>query len=99
VRYLAFQSALGMRPYLLLTSALRKRTLRTSCLWPKQRCRPVVPPEQEIAELLLQGHPTTKISELLAIAQPTAKIHIRNLLRKAGVRTRLEFVASHSRTE
>jgi DNA-binding CsgD family transcriptional regulator len=35
----------------------------------------------------------------LAIAQPTAKIHVRNLLRKTGVKTRLEFVAAHSRAD
>lgn len=100
VRYLAFQSSLGMRPYLLLTSSLRKRNLRTSqSLAQTVLSAGLSRREQEIAELLMQGHPTMKIAELLAIAQPTAKIHVRNLLRKAGVRTRLEFVASHSRSD
>jgi DNA-binding CsgD family transcriptional regulator len=100
VRYLAFQSALGMRPYLLLTSAMRKRNLRPSqSLAQTVLVAGLSRREQEIAELLLQGHPTVKIAELLAIAPPTAKIHIRNLLRKAGVRTRLEFLASHNHSE
>jgi DNA-binding CsgD family transcriptional regulator len=100
VRYLAFQSALGMRPYLLLTSAMRKRNLRASqSLAQTVLVAGLSRREQETAELLLQGHPTARIAELLAIAPPTAKIHIRNLLRKTGVRTRLEFVASHNHTE
>lgn len=100
VRYLAFQSSLGMRPYLLLTSTLRKRNLRPS----QSLAQTIISAglsrrEQEIAEMLMQGYQTNKIAELLAIAQPTAKIHVRNLLRKTGVKTRLEFVAAHSRAD
>jgi len=100
VRYLAFQSSLGTRPYLLLTSVLRKRNLRPSqSLAQTIAAARLSRREQEIAELLLQGYQTNKIAEMLAIAQPTAKIHVRNLLRKTGVKTRLEFVAAHTRND
>lgn len=93
VRYLAFQSSLGVRPYLLLTSSTKQhdnvavglsldhvaKTLQFS-----RR-------ETELAELILKGSSAREIGEQLRISLPTVKTHIRNILRKAGVKTRLQF--------
>ena len=49
--------------------------------------------ELELGELILSGAPAQEIATKLKISLPTVKTHIRNILRKAGVRTRLEFVS------
>jgi len=51
------------------------------------------PREIEVAEKILDGSPASKICQALGIAEPTVKTHIRNILGKAGVKTRLEFAS------
>jgi len=94
VRYVAFQTALGVRPFAMLTSALRQRQAPgpvpfvqlASALQLSRR-------EQELGELILRGSSAREIGAKLKISIPTVKTHIRNILRKSGVRTRLEFVS------
>ena len=45
--------------------------------------------EREVLELLYQGMANHKIATRLFIAQSTTKVHVRHILRKLGVRTRL----------
>ncbi len=94
VRFVAFQTALGVRPYVMLTSSVRQRqaagpvpfTQIAEALGFSRR-------EVELGELILSGAPARDIGAKLKISLPTVKTHIRNILRKAGVRTRLEFVS------
>jgi len=95
VRYLAFQGALGVRPYVLLTSNIRQAE-ETSHAVPLARVAEVLRfsrRETELAELILRGASARAIGEKLKISLPTVKTHIRHILRKAGVQTRLEFAA------
>jgi len=94
VRYVAFQTALGVRPYMMLTSSLRQRQAPgpvpfaelAAALRLSRR-------EQELGELILSGASARDIVAKLKISLPTVKTHIQNILRKSGVRTRLEFVS------
>lgn len=94
VRYVAFKTALGMRPYVMLTSALRQ--IQASGPVPFAKIAEALGfsrRELELGELILSGAPAQEIATKLKISLPTVKTHIRNILRKAGVRTRLEFVS------
>ncbi|HVS51480.1 MAG TPA: helix-turn-helix transcriptional regulator [Opitutaceae bacterium] len=94
VRYLAFQSALGVRPYLMLTCAYRRRQVAQ----PEVTLERIAEKhsfsrrETELADLILQGCSAQEIGKRLKIALPTVKTHIRHILHKAGVKTRLQFV-------
>lgn len=94
VRYLAFQSALGVRPYLLLTCAFRHRQASRAEVTSKVIAEKhhFSRRETELAELILQGGSAQDIAKRLKIALPTVKTHIRHILHKAGVKTRLQFV-------
>lgn len=93
VRYLAFQSPLGVRPYLILTCTMR-REQRATAIPLARICERLgfSRREGELAELILQGSSASEIASRLKIALPTVKTHIRHILQKAGVKTRLQFV-------
>lgn len=94
VRYLAFQNSLGVIPYVLLTSSLkRSQTRRLPSLERLAEQHRFSPRELEVARLVLEGSSAAEIVERLKVAMPTVKTHIRNLLRKTGVRNRLQFVS------
>lgn len=94
VRYLAFQSALGVRPYLMLTSTLQREQTSSSeaTLARVSEQLGFSRRETELAELILRGSSAREIATQLKIAMPTVKTHIRHILHKAGVKTRLQFV-------
>lgn len=94
VRYLAFQSAIGVRPYLMLTCAYRRQQPAAGGLSVEVIAERLgfSRRETELAELILQGRSAQEIASKLKIALPTVKTHIRNILHKAGVKTRLQFV-------
>ncbi len=46
--------------------------------------------EREVAALIYHGLSNTQIAKALWISESTAKVHVRNILRKLGVRTRTE---------
>jgi DNA-binding CsgD family transcriptional regulator len=94
VRYLAFQSTLGVRPYLLLTSVYRRAesTAQVLTLTKIAETLHFSRRETELAELILRGSSAREIATQLKIALPTVKTHIRHILHKAGVKTRLQFV-------
>jgi LuxR family maltose regulon positive regulatory protein len=46
--------------------------------------------EQQVLQLLARGRTNREIASQLVIAEVTAKVHVRNILRKLGVRSRTE---------
>jgi LuxR family maltose regulon positive regulatory protein len=54
---------------------------------------PLTRREQEVLGLLHNGLSNREIAKTLWIAESTAKVHVRNVLRKLGARTRAEAVA------
>lgn len=94
VRYLAFQNALGVIPYLLLTSTSKRTQVRRLPSFDRlAEQHGFSPREIEVARLVLEGASAAEIVKRLKVALPTVKTHIRHLLQKAGVKTRLQFVS------
>lgn len=92
VRYLAFQSSLGVRPYLLLISnRVALHTVAAPTITRIAQTFKFSRRERQLAELILDGRSAQEISEKLAISMPTVKTHIRSILRKSGAKTRLQF--------
>jgi DNA-binding NarL/FixJ family response regulator len=58
---------------------------------------PLTRREQEVLGLLHNGLSNREIAKTLWIAESTAKVHVRNVLRKLGARTRAEAVAVTSK--
>lgn len=93
VRYLAFQTPLGVRPYLVLTCSFhRDQSTGAVSLTRIAEKLAFSRRETELAELILRGSSAREIAAQLRIALPTVKTHIRHILQKAGVKTRLQFV-------
>ena len=94
VRYLAFQSALGVRPYLILTCAFHRQQPTASGVNLARIAEKLgfSRRETELADLILRGSSAREIASQLKIALPTVKTHIRHILHKSGVKTRLQFV-------
>lgn len=57
----------------------------------------LTPREQEVLGLLSNGLSNREIARTLWIAESTAKVHVRNVLRKLGARSRTEAAALSSR--
>ena len=94
VRYIAFKSGLGIRPYLLLNTNLRERSISNSISLSELSTKVAFSRrEKEVGELIMEGYTAARIANALKIALPTVKTHIRNILRKAGVRNRLELMS------
>jgi DNA-binding NarL/FixJ family response regulator len=49
--------------------------------------------EREVLRCLVQGLSNAAIAEELSISVPTAKYHVRNILKKLGVRNRTQACA------
>ncbi len=94
VRYLAFQSALGVRPYLILTCSVHRQQAATGGVNLAHIAKKLgfSRRETELADLILRGNSAREIAKQLKIALPTVKTHIRHILHKSGVKTRLQFV-------
>jgi PAS domain S-box-containing protein len=58
----------------------------------------LTPREVEVLRMLAQGASTDQIAEVLHIARETVRNHVRSMLRKLGVHSRLEAIAV-ARTE
>lgn len=94
VRYLAFQNSLGVIPYLLLTCSVKKtHPRRLPSLERLAEQHGFSARELEVAHLVLEGASAADIVQRLKVALPTVKTHIRHLLRKTGVKNRLQFVS------
>ncbi len=94
VRYLAFKSSLGVRPYLLLTTNLQKRLIRKSASFNEFAKKiELSKREREVGDLIMDGNSASRIADTLGVSLTTIKTHIRHILRKARVRNRLELIS------
>jgi len=48
--------------------------------------------ELEVIDVLLQGHSNLKMSEILFIEEATIKFHLTSIFKKAGCKSRSEFI-------
>ena len=53
---------------------------------------PLTPREQEVLKLIAEAHTNNQIAEILHLAEKTVESHRGNLLRKLGMRDRVELV-------
>ncbi|HEY7075352.1 MAG TPA: response regulator transcription factor, partial [Solirubrobacteraceae bacterium] len=53
---------------------------------------PLSPREQEVLKLIAEAHTNKQIAEVLHLAEKTVESHRANLLRKLGMRDRVELV-------
>ena len=72
----------------LLNQALQERQAAEAG-W--QRWQSLTPREQQVAALVCLNHTGRQIAARLSISPETVKTHVGNLLRKFGLRTRLEL--------
>jgi len=79
---------------LLLSSADGQLARAVGLEIPKTRRRPgmLSPREREVCELMTQGRTNGEIAKTLFITESTTKVHVRHILEKLGVRSRVEAV-------
>ena len=53
---------------------------------------PLTPREQEVLKLIAEAYTNRQIAEILNVAEKTVESHRGNLLRKLGMRDRVELV-------
>ena len=53
--------------------------------------------ELEVLDLMAEGATNAQIAEALVISESTTKSHVKNILRKLGVRNRTQAVARYVR--
>jgi DNA-binding NarL/FixJ family response regulator len=58
----------------------------------------LTPREHEVLEALVQGRGTAQLAATLGVTRATARSHVQHLLKKLGVHSRLEAVATAVRT-
>ena len=58
----------------------------------ESRHEPLSPREQEVLKLIAEAHTNKQIAEILHLAEKTVESHRANLLRKLGMRDRVELV-------
>jgi DNA-binding NarL/FixJ family response regulator len=76
----------------LLLGLLGRKPYKHSRSIGKQQFDPLTPREREILSFLAQGKSGPEIAEELSIAPLTVRTHIRNVIEKLGVHSRLEAV-------
>jgi len=76
-----------------LTNAVERTMIRE---WMKDDFKgpdePLSPREQEVLKLIAEAHTNRQIAEILHVAEKTVESHRGNLLRKLGMRDRVELV-------
>ena len=76
-----------------LTNAVERQLIRD---WMKDGAsgpeEPLSPREQEVLKLIAEAHTNKQIAEILHLAEKTVESHRANLLRKLGMRDRVELV-------
>ena len=61
----------------------------------RKRSNRTTPREQEVLQLVLQGHTNKAIAQRLGISDYTARDHVSALLRKNEVKNRAQLMALH----
>jgi DNA-binding NarL/FixJ family response regulator len=76
-----------------LTNAAERSLIRE---WMHDRSEgprePLSPREQEVVKLIAEAHTNAQIAEILHLAEKTVESHRANVLRKLGMRDRVELV-------
>jgi DNA-binding NarL/FixJ family response regulator len=76
-----------------LTNAAQRALVRT---WMEDETagprEPLSPREQEVLKLIAEAHTNREIGEILHLAEKTVESHRANILRKLGMRDRVELV-------
>lgn len=76
-----------------LTNAAQRSMIRA---WMEDKStgprEPLTPREQEIVKLIAEAHTNAQIAEILHLAEKTVESHRANVLRKLGMRDRVELV-------
>jgi len=85
------EAAISRRLSLLIVERLRG--LSDERIGVRPVSSPLTPREWEILDLLCTGHGTNEIATKLVLSVETVRSHIRNVLRKLGVRSREEAIA------
>jgi DNA-binding NarL/FixJ family response regulator len=76
-----------------LTNAAQRALVRTWMEDANAGARePLSPREQEVLKLIAEAHTNREISEILQLAEKTVESHRANILRKLGMRDRVELV-------
>lgn len=76
-----------------LTGAAQQRLVREWLSDPESGpTEPLTPREQEVLKLIAEAHTNREIGEILHLAEKTVESHRGNLLRKLGMRDRVELV-------
>ncbi|WP_354697866.1 Oxygen regulatory protein NreC [Paraconexibacter sp. AEG42_29] len=76
-----------------LTSSAQRRLVRDWIADPTSGpSEPLSPREQEVLKLIAEAHTNREIGEILHLAEKTVESHRGNLLRKLGMRDRVELV-------
>lgn len=76
-----------------LTGAAQERLVREWLSDPESGpTEPLTPREQEVLKLIAEAHTNREIGEILHLAEKTVESHRGNLLRKLGMRDRVELV-------
>ncbi len=76
-----------------LTSAAQRALVREWLDDPEAGpTEPLTPREQEVLKLIAEAHTNREIAEVLHLAEKTVESHRANLLRKLGMRDRVELV-------
>ena len=87
----AVRAVLRGEPF--LTNAAEERYVRE---WMNDSstgpCEPLSPREQEVLKLIAEAHTNREIGEVLHLSEKTVESHRGNLLRKLGMRDRVELV-------
>ena len=69
--------------------SLIREWMRDDAAGPRE---PLTPREQEVVKLIAEAHTNTQIAEILHLAEKTVESHRANVLRKLGMRDRVELV-------
>ena len=76
-----------------LTGAAQRRLVREWLADPESGpTEPLSPREQEVLKLIAEAHTNREIAEILHVSEKTVESHRGNLLRKLGMRDRVELV-------
>ncbi len=87
----AIRAVLDGEPF--LTTAVEERMVREWLEDPSSGpSEPLTPREQEVLKLIAEAHTNKQIGEVLHLSEKTVESHRGNLLRKLGMRDRVELV-------
>jgi DNA-binding NarL/FixJ family response regulator len=87
----AVRAVMAGEPF--LTGAAQRRLVREWIADPESGpSEPLTPREQEVLKLIAEAHTNREIGEILHLSEKTVESHRGNLLRKLGMRDRVELV-------